>query len=95
MTVLKKITPIRIKHALQYYAYRVDLFTSLGFKYFENIDGHDFKELIKYLNVAKNSSNFEIDVCDFINLPYYPSEYEEYLKYIKWDEIPNTFLEEK
>lgn len=56
MTVLKKITPIRIKHALQYYAYRVDLFTSLGFKYFENIDGHDFKELIKYLNVAKNSS---------------------------------------
>ena len=56
MTVLKKITPIRVKHALQYYAYRVDLFTSLGFKYFENIDGHDFKELIKYLNVAKNSS---------------------------------------
>ena len=50
----RKITPIRIKHALQYYAYRVDLFTSLGFKYFENIDGHDFNELIKYLNVAKS-----------------------------------------
>lgn len=55
MNVFRKITPIRIKHALQYYAYRVDLFTSLGFKYFENIDGHDFKELIKYLNVAKSS----------------------------------------
>ena len=55
LNVFKKITPIKIKHALQYYAYRVDLFTSLGFKYFENIDGHDFKELIKYLNVAKNS----------------------------------------
>lgn len=54
MSVFRKITPIRIKHALQYYAYRVDLFTSLGFKYFENIDGHDFNELIKYLNVAKN-----------------------------------------
>lgn len=56
LSFFRKITPIRIKHALQYYAYRVDLFTSLGFKYFENIDGHDFKELIKYLNVAKNSN---------------------------------------
>lgn len=56
MNVIKKITPIRVKHALQYYAYRVDLFTSLGFKYFENIDGHNFNELIKYLNVAKNST---------------------------------------
>ena len=56
LSIFRKITPIRIKHALQYYAYRVDLFTSLGFKYFENIDGHDFKELIKYLNVAKNSN---------------------------------------
>lgn len=53
--LLKKITPIRIKHALQYYAYKCDLFTSLGFKYFENIDGHDFDELVKYLTYAKNS----------------------------------------
>lgn len=56
MNIFRKITPIRIKHALQYYAYRVDLFTSLGFKYFENIDGHNFSELIKYLNVAKTTS---------------------------------------
>ena len=56
MTLVKKIVPLRIKHAMQYYMYKVDLFTSLGYKYFENIDGHDFKELIKYLNVAKNSS---------------------------------------
>ena len=56
LSVIKKIVPLRVKHALQYYAYRVDLFTSLGYKYFENIDGHDFNELIKYLNVAKNSS---------------------------------------
>ena len=55
LNVFKKITPVKVKHALQYYAYRVDLFTSLGFKYFENIDGHDFNELIKYLTVAKNS----------------------------------------
>lgn len=55
MRVIKKIVPLRIKHAIQYYMYKVDLFTSLGYKYFENIDGHDYKELIKYLNVAKNS----------------------------------------
>ncbi len=52
---LKKITPIRLKHALQYYAYKVDLFTSMGFKYFENIDGHNLKDLVKYLTFAKNS----------------------------------------
>lgn len=56
MKAIKKIVPLRIKHALQYYAYKVDLFTSLGFKYFENINGHDFSELIKYLTVAKNST---------------------------------------
>lgn len=54
MNWLKRITPVRIKHALQYYAYKVDLFTSLDLKYFENIDGHDFNELIKYLTYAKN-----------------------------------------
>lgn len=55
LKILKKLTPVRIKHALQYYAYRVDLFTSMGFKYFENIDGHDFNELIRYLTFAKKS----------------------------------------
>ena len=56
MKAIKKIVPLRIKHALQYYAYKVDLFTSLGFKYFENINGHDFDELNKYLTAAKNST---------------------------------------
>ncbi len=56
MSLLKKITPIRLKHALQYYAYKVDIFTSMGFKYFENIDGHNLKDLVKYLTFAKNSS---------------------------------------
>ncbi len=55
LKAIKKIVPFRIKRALQYYVYKVDLFTSLGFKYFENINGHDFDELIKYLTVAKNS----------------------------------------
>lgn len=53
---LKKFVPLRLKHAMQYYAYKVDLFTSLGFHYFENIDGHNIPELIKYLNYAKNSN---------------------------------------
>ncbi len=53
---LKKLVPIRIKHAMQYYAYKVDTFTSFGFKYFENIDGHDISQLIKYLSYAKNYS---------------------------------------
>lgn len=57
---LKRIVPVRIKHALQYYAYKVDLFTSMGFKYFENIDGHDINELLKYLIYAKNSSRSTI-----------------------------------
>ena len=56
LNLLKKVVPIRIKHALQYYAYKVDLFTSLGFKYFENIDGHDINELVRYLTYAKSSS---------------------------------------
>lgn len=56
LNFFKKIVPVRIKHALQYYAYKVDLFTSMGFKYFENIDGHNFDELLKYLTFAKNSS---------------------------------------
>lgn len=58
--LLRKIVPVRIKHALQYYAYKVDLFTSMGFKYFENIDGHNFQELTKYLSFAKNSTKSTI-----------------------------------
>ena len=68
LSIFRKITPIRIKHALQYYAYRVDLFTSLGFKYFENIDGHDFKELITYLELAKLITMLPPIFLFFINI---------------------------
>lgn len=91
MKVLKKITPIRIKHALQYYAYRVDLFTSLGFKYFENIDGHNFNELIKYLNVAKNSSkSIVLHVKTKKGLGY---KYAEEDKLGKWHGVPAYNIE--
>ena len=37
-------------------------------------------------------SLFDIDICDFMHLPYYPRDYDEYLKYIEWKEVDNTFL---
>lgn len=37
-------------------------------------------------------SGFAEEVNDFMHLPNYPNEYEQYLKYIKWQEIPNTYL---
>ena len=39
-------------------------------------------------------SLFNIDICDFIHLPYYPKDYNKFLKYVEWKEIENTFLEE-
>lgn len=40
-------------------------------------------------------SLFDIDICDFVHLPYYPKDYNKFLKYIKWQEIPNTYLKDK
>lgn len=54
---LRKITPNAIKRMLKSYAYHQNIFESLGIKYFEGIDGHNFKDLIKYLNYAKDSSS--------------------------------------
>ena len=91
LNVFRKITPIRIKHALQYYAYRVDLFTSLGFKYFENIDGHDFNELIKYLNVAKNmTKSIVLHVKTKKGYGYKPAEDD---KIGKWHGVPAFDIE--
>lgn len=39
-------------------------------------------------------SLFGIDVCDFMHLPYHPQNYNEYLKYIEWQDVDNTFLKE-
>ena len=51
---LRKIIPLKIKKALKSTFYDISIFNSLGFQYFEKIDGHNFKELIKYLTYAKN-----------------------------------------
>lgn len=57
MTFLRKITPLVIKKALKSTFYDIGLFNSLGFQYFEKIDGHNIKELVKYLTFAKNSKS--------------------------------------
>lgn len=54
--LLRKITPKGIKKMLKSFAYRQTIFEYLGFRYFEGIDGHNFKELIKYLNFARESN---------------------------------------
>ncbi len=51
---LRKIIPLKIKKALKSTFYDINIFNSLGFQYFEKIDGHNIKELVKYLTYAKN-----------------------------------------
>ena len=61
---IKKITPRfiyklahKINGAAKSYVYNNKFFNSLGYSYIEGIDGHNFKQLIKYLNYAKESKN--------------------------------------
>lgn len=54
--LLRKITPKGIKKMLKSFAYRQNIFEYLGYRYFEGIDGHNIKELIKYLSFAKKST---------------------------------------
>ncbi len=41
--------------SIKTFLYGNDIFTSLGYRYFGPIDGHNIKELIKYFELAKNS----------------------------------------
>ncbi len=52
---VKGITPLFVRKIMKSLLYKVHLFTSFGFHYFEGLDGHDFNQIIKYLNFAKNS----------------------------------------
>lgn len=51
---LRNMIPLKIKKALKSTFYDINIFNSLGFQYFEKIDGHNIKELVKYLTYAKN-----------------------------------------
>ncbi len=44
----------KIKNSIKGIVYKKSLFDSFNLKYFQGIDGHNFKELDKYLNFAKN-----------------------------------------
>ena len=41
--------------SIKTFLYGNDIFTTLGYRYFGPIDGHNLKELIKYFELAKNS----------------------------------------
>lgn len=51
---LRNMIPLKVKKALKSTFYDINIFNSLGFQYFEKIDGHNMKELVKYLTYAKN-----------------------------------------
>lgn len=59
--LLKKITPSfvkamfrRVVGSIRTFVYGKNVFTSMGYKYFGPIDGHNLKELIRYFEFAKN-----------------------------------------
>ena len=59
-SLLKKITPRfihrlfrNLKFALKSYIYQGNIFTSLGYKYYGPINGHNIKEMIRYFEFAK------------------------------------------
>lgn len=52
----RKITPKPIRNAIKGFVYgNVSLFNQLGYRYIGPIDGHNIKELIKYMKFAKDS----------------------------------------
>lgn len=54
--LLRKITPKAIRNAIKGFVYgNVSLFNQLGYRYIGPIDGHNIKELIKYMKFAKDS----------------------------------------
>lgn len=56
MGISKNVGTLKTKKAIKTNLYDINLFTALGFQYFEKIDGHDFNELIKYLTYAKQAT---------------------------------------
>ena len=78
MRFIRKITPIKVKKALESTFYEINLFNSLGFQYFEKIDGHNLKELVKYLTYAKNAKESVIlHIMTKKGKGYLPAEKDE------------------
>jgi len=60
----KKIVPefmkkhlIRVQNSMRSFVYGKNIFSSMGYKYYGPIDGHDLKELIQYFEFAKNAND--------------------------------------
>lgn len=51
----KKVIPQGLRRMFRALAYGDNVFSAFGFKYYGPIDGHDFKQLFKYLEQAKKS----------------------------------------
>lgn len=51
----KKIIPQGLRRMFRALAYGDNVFSAFGFKYYGPIDGHNFKQLFKYLELAKKS----------------------------------------
>lgn len=58
-TFVHKLTT-NLKNSIRSYIYGPNLFHSFGFKYYGPIDGHNIRELINYLNNAKESCDSTI-----------------------------------
>ncbi len=73
----------RIKTSLKrVYVKRGSVFNDLGLEYYGPINGHDFNELIKYLNIAKNEKNSVIlHVITKKGIGYEPAEKDTIGKY--------------
>ena len=62
----KKIFSNKFKTKMQTRFYKNKLFTALNLKYFENINGHDLKALIKYFTYAKKYNKSIVLHCKTI-----------------------------
>ena len=56
-TILHHHLSAQTKSLLKSTIYDIGLFASLGFEYFEKIDGHSISELVQYLEYAKSTPN--------------------------------------
>lgn len=77
-----------IKHNIPVYLYDAEMIRN-------RLIGKGLVGIVPY-NVFPRycESFFEEDICDFINLPDYPKDFNKYLQYIKWQDIENTILKE-
>ncbi len=74
----KKVIPQGLRRMFRALAYGDNVFSAFGFKYYGPIDGHDFKQLFKYLEQAKKSKeSIVIHVRTIKGKGYKPAESDQ------------------